>query len=237
MARNLSNTYGFYHKNNLEAVDAGGKLGRSLIHAGVEYTSCTIYPNDARQATNISLEQLFQHMETTNEMPYIKHNQGMRLESMYKLKVKGYSTTGRPVPVLPVNIILRESKTHGRQHTISTYGMYKNATIHGTHARERYTCAYASRADRRVSMSARRSFVNTWTSPSFPRSKSRCSRPTTSYLRTLRSPTKTWRFTTSTTGGRSNNDTFDHVDVLKGMRDVFVLVTTETTSKSTNTAA
>ena len=49
MARNLSNTYGFYHKNNLEAVDAGGKLGRSLIHANPR----ALYPNDARP-TNIS---------------------------------------------------------------------------------------------------------------------------------------------------------------------------------------
>jgi hypothetical protein len=109
------------------------------IHNKREPDSDFAYENEGIQYFNIGiktdfvnllpLDSIFKTIHATENMPFIKYNQGMRRESIYRLYSEKTAVSGNKIPFLPKADILRLSKESRKTGEITIYVKSENLKV------------------------------------------------------------------------------------------------------------
>jgi hypothetical protein len=86
------------------------------INKGIKYINFNIHSNIN---SNLSLESIFKVLNSTINIPLIKHNPGKRIENIYRLYCDKLSKGNKKIPFLSKDIIIKYSKIIGKKNTIS----------------------------------------------------------------------------------------------------------------------
>ena len=93
---------------------------------GIQYFNIGIKTNFVNL---LPLDSIFKTIHATKNMPFIKYNQGMRRESIYRLYSEKTAVSGNKIPFLPKAEILRLSKESRKTGEITIYVKSENLKV------------------------------------------------------------------------------------------------------------
>lgn len=111
--------YDIYNKREPDSDFAYENEGIQYFNIGIKTNFVNLLP----------LDSIFKTIHATKNMPFIKYNQGMRRESIYRLYSEKTAVSGNKIPFLPRAEILRLSKESRKTGEITIYVKSENLKV------------------------------------------------------------------------------------------------------------
>lgn len=111
--------YDIYNKRERDSDFAYENEGIQYFNIGIKTDFVNLLP----------LDSIFKTIHATKNMPFIKYNQGMRRESIYRLYSEKTAVSGNKIPFLPKADILRLSKESRKTGEITIYVKSENLKV------------------------------------------------------------------------------------------------------------